>query len=104
MQVGTLWIRRFSRRKLTYSVQVHADQDLGEVSSYWANTLEVSREEIRLQRKTNSGRLGSGAWRSRYGVIAVRASDTLFRARLQGWIDRLQEEWTFEARLASIGA
>jgi hypothetical protein len=104
MQIGTLWIRRFSRRKLTYSVQVHADQDLNEVSCYWANALRVLPEEIQLQRKTNSGRLGSRVWRSRYGVIAVRASDTLFRARLQGWIDRLQDEWVFEARLASIGA
>src|SRR5262245_34341150 len=28
MQVGVLWIRRFSRRKLSFSVQFHADQNL----------------------------------------------------------------------------
>ena len=104
MQVGTLWIRRFSRRKLDFSVQVHADQNLSEVTSYWANALNTSPEEISLQRKTNSGRLRFRTWRSRHGVIAVRTNDTLFRARLQGWMDRLQEEWLFEARLASIGA
>lgn len=104
MQIGTLWIRRYSRRKLSFSVQFHADQDLPELTRYWANALNISPEEIHLHRKTNSGRLGSRVWRSRYGVIAVRASDTVFRARLQGWMDRLQAEWVFEARLASIGA
>ena len=36
--------------------------------------------------------------------MAVRTNDTLFRSRLQGWMDRLQEEWVMEARLASTGA
>jgi transcriptional regulator with XRE-family HTH domain len=104
MQVGVLWMRRCSRRKLTFSVQFHEDQDLGELTTYWADALQISAAEIQLQRKSNSGRLRGRAWRSRYGVIAARTSDTLFRARLQGWMDRLQGEWVFEARLAAIGA
>jgi transcriptional regulator with XRE-family HTH domain len=104
MQVGTLWISRFSRRKLTFAVQFHEDQDLTELTRYWGDQLNISPGAIRLQRKANSGALGSRIWRSRYGVIAVRAQDTIFRARLQGWIDRLEEEWVFEARLAQIGA
>jgi len=104
MQVGTLWIRRFSRRKLTFSVQFHEDQDLDELTAYWGAAFKIPPGEIQLQRKANSGGLVSRVWRSRYGVIAVRASDTLLRARLQGWMDRLQEDWVFEARLASIGA
>jgi hypothetical protein len=103
MKVATLWLRRFSRR-LVFSLQFHEDQNLEEVTRYWAEALEISADQIRLQRKSNSGRLSGRVWRSRYGVIAVRASDTVFRARLQGWMDRLQEEWVFEARLASIGA
>jgi transcriptional regulator with XRE-family HTH domain len=104
MQLGTLWMRRFARRPLTFSVQFHADQNLAELTQHWADHLDIRPEEIRLQRKSNSGHLAYRVWRSRYGVLAVRASDTLFRARLQGWIDRLQEEWVFEARLARIGA
>ena len=104
MQVGTLWLRRFTRRPIVFSVQFHADQNLTELTAHWAQALNIQAEEIRLQRKSNSGRLGSRIWRSRYGVIAARTSDTLFRARLQGWMDRLQDEWVFEARLASIGA
>jgi hypothetical protein len=104
MQIGTLWMRRFSRRKLDFSIQFHADQDLRELTTFWAEALNIAPDEIALQRKTNSGRLRTRIWRSRYGVIAARTNDTLFRARLQGWMDRLQEEWVFEARLASIGA
>jgi transcriptional regulator with XRE-family HTH domain len=104
MQVGTLWIRRFTRRALQFSVQVHEDQNLDEVAAYWSERLLVEPGRIKLQRKTNSGRLGSRSWRSRYGVIALRASDTIFRARLQGWMDRLQEEWRREARLGRLGA
>lgn len=104
MQIGTLWIRRFSRRKLAFSVQVHADQDLAELITFWSERLEVAADQIVLQRKSNSGRLGNRIWRSRYGVMAVRTNDTLFRSRLQGWMDRLEEEWVLEARLASTGA
>ena len=85
-------------------MQVHADQDLAELTTYWSEHLEVAADEIVLQRKSNSGRLGNRTWRSRYGVMAVRTNDTLFRSRLQGWMDRLQEEWVMEARLASTGA
>ena len=104
MKVGTLWMRRFARNPLSYSIQFHADQDLGEITSYWAEALDIDAAAIRLQRKTNSSRMSGRTWRSRYGVIAVRAGDTVFRARLQGWIDRLQDEWILEARLAEIGA
>lgn len=104
MQIATLWIRRFSRRPLAFSVQFHADQNLAELTRFWEERLALQPGEIRLQRKSNSNQLRHRAWRSRYGVIAVRVGDTLFRARLQGWIDRLQEEWVFEARLGPTGA
>jgi hypothetical protein len=76
-----------------YSVQYHADQDLEELRQFWAETLAVSPEEIRLLRKSNSGRLSGRMWPSRYGVLNVHAGDTLLRARLQAWMDCLQEQW-----------
>ncbi|HSD24936.1 MAG TPA: hypothetical protein VLB79_11490, partial [Solirubrobacterales bacterium] len=48
MQIGTLWFRRFSRRPLSFSVQFHADQNLDELTGYWAEALDVSAHEIRL--------------------------------------------------------
>lgn len=87
------WVRRFARNPVRYSVQYHADQDLVELRRFWAAQLSVGPEDIRLQRKSNSGRLSGRTWRSRYGVLNVYAGDTLFRSRLQAWMDCLQEQW-----------
>jgi hypothetical protein len=91
--LATRWLRALSRNKLDFSVQYHADQDLRELSDFWASTLGVDPGDIRTQRKSNSGRLGGRTWRCRYGVLTVRTCDTLLRARMQGWMDRLQETW-----------
>jgi hypothetical protein len=87
------WVRRFARNPLTYSIQYHADQDLDELRRFWACKLSVGRDEIRFQRKSNSGRLTGRTWRSRYGVLSVTADDTLLRARLEAWMHSLQDQW-----------
>lgn len=91
------WLRRFARNPVTYSVQYHADQELDELRRFWAKTLSVAPDEIRLKRKSNSGRLSGRTWRSRYGVLSVSACDTLFRARLEAWMESLQEQWLHSA-------
>lgn len=87
------WIRRFARNPLTFSIQYHADQDLQEITEYWGAQLGVRPAAIRLQRKSNSGRLAGRTWRSQYGVLTVSAGDTYLRARLQAWIDCLRHQW-----------
>jgi transposase-like protein len=87
------WIRRFSSNRVSYWVQYHADQDLAELAAFWAGELGVEPSDIRFQRKSNSGQLAGRNWRSQYGVLTVLADDTLFRARLQAWIDRVKAEW-----------
>jgi AcrR family transcriptional regulator len=91
--LASVWIRRLSRNRVGYSVQYHADQNLEELRRFWSELLGVTPDQIRLQRKTNSGRLGGRSWRSRYGVLTVRVGDTLLRARLQAWMDCLKEQW-----------
>lgn len=92
------WIRRFTRRKVSYYIQYHEDQDLNELTIYWRRVLGRPDAEIRFQRKSNSGKLNGRNWRSRYGVLTVGSSDTYFRARLQAWMDCLQWSWLeFEA-------
>ncbi len=95
------WVWRFARNPVTYSVQYHADQDLVVLRAFWAAHLHMPPEAIRLQRKSNSNQLAGRTWRSVHGVLTVRACDTLFRARLQGWMDVVAEEWS---RLAPSGA
>jgi excisionase family DNA binding protein len=54
------WMRHLSRRKVTYAVQIHADQNLKEIREFWSDVLGVDREAIKLQRKSNSNQLDRG--------------------------------------------
>jgi hypothetical protein len=92
------WIQRFARNKVTFSIAYHADQSLPSLRKFWAKELGIDPADIRLQRKSNSGQLNGRKWRSRYGVMTVGACDTLLRARLQGWIDCVQEQWLHSLR------
>jgi excisionase family DNA binding protein len=92
--VAVAWLPRLTDRPMGFSIQHHADQDLDELRAYWGRTLGIDGNEIRFQRKSNSGQLGGRTWRCQYGVLSVRVHDTLLRARLQAWIDFTREAWT----------
>ena len=91
--IADSWIRRFSRNKLTYWVQYHADQHLGRLQAFWGKLVGVDPEAVRLQRKSNSNQLAGRTWRSEHGVLTVCTHDTYFRARLQAWVDVLRQRW-----------
>lgn len=93
VRVAHTWMRELSARKLNYAIQYHADQDQRELRRWWARQLEIDPERIGLQRKSNSGQLGTRTWRSPQGVLTVRTGDTYFRARLQAWLDLIRSEW-----------
>jgi hypothetical protein len=99
--LGTRWLRALASNKLMFSVQYHADQDLAALRRFWGATLEVDAETIRLQRKSNSGKLSRRIWRCKYGVCTVRTSDTLLRARLQAWMDCVQQDWLDSPRVGA---
>lgn len=86
-------IGRLSSKSLTYSIQYHADQDLGALTRFWGEALDIPPQQIRLQRKSNSNQLAKRTWRSAHGVLSLCVNDTLLRARLDGWMDRLRESW-----------
>jgi hypothetical protein len=98
------WLRRLSRNPLRYSVQVHVDQNLDEIKRFWGTTLGVEPTSINLQRKSNSNRLSGRTWRSEYGVLTVAAGDTYLRARLQAWMECIQDEWACADTLDRVGA
>jgi hypothetical protein len=93
LKLAVRWIREFSKRPLDCSVQYHADQNLEEIKRFWGTELGVDPDGIRMQRKSNSSQLRSRMWRSKYGVLSVRVSDTMFRSRLQGWVDSIKDQW-----------
>ena len=93
LRVALNWMEHFSGGSFDYGVQYHADQHVDELRAYWSRELDIEPDMIRLQRKSNSGQLRKRTWRSQYGVLTVRCNDTLFRARLQGWMDCIREAW-----------
>jgi hypothetical protein len=87
------WICRLSTKTADYWVQYHADQDLDELQRFWGEQLDIAPERVAMQRKSNSNQLTGRTWRSAHGVLTVRVGDTLLRAKLDGWMDRLRESW-----------
>ena len=97
------WMRHFTSRPLAFSVQYHADQDPDRLAVFWGRSLGIEPAAIQVKPKSNSGQLGRRNWRCEHGVMAVSTHDTLFRARLQGWIDCLHEAW-LDSGAAGCGA
>lgn len=93
VKLGDFWIRRFALNKVTYSFQYHADQDPEYLVRFWSSYLGAEAASFTGHRKTNSRQLAGRQWRSRFGVLSVTSNDTYLRARLQGWIDRVQDSW-----------
>jgi hypothetical protein len=95
--MATGWPRALSRKQLRFAIQDHADQDLDELRAFWGAILGIDGSTIRMQRKSNSGQLAGRTWRSAHGVLAVSVGDTLLRARLQAWIDRIRADWKLDS-------
>jgi transcriptional regulator with XRE-family HTH domain len=93
MTLAVRWMRTLTERRLDYTIQYHADQDLDELRRFWGELLNFEPDELRLQRKSNSKQLAGRHWRSLHGVLGVRVSDTMLRARLQAWIDLTKASW-----------
>jgi transposase-like protein len=93
MRLAVYWLSRFSTKRMKFSIQYHADQRPEALQVYWAKELGIPGLTLDLLRKSNSGQLAHRTWRSKHGVLSVRIHDTLFRARLQGWIDCMRIDW-----------
>jgi transcriptional regulator with XRE-family HTH domain len=95
--LASLWIRRLGANKVTYRLQYHVDQDPAELCQFWSWILNAPIGAFCLQRKSNSNQLTGRIWRSRFGVLSVDCADTMLRARLEAWMDRVKEDWPYTA-------
>ncbi len=93
MKVAHVWMERLATNIVTYSVHHHDDQDLEELRAFWAIQLAISPGRVVFHRKTNSGRLSGRRWRCVNGVMTIRSSDTLLRARLEAWMQQVRGGW-----------
>lgn len=89
------WIMKLanSNNVIEYRLQFHIDQDEDEIKNYWAKILSLQPEQIKTQRKSNSGQLSGRKFRSEHGVLTISVSDTYFRSKLQAWMDYLRKQW-----------
>jgi len=92
MRLAAKWMRQLSEKEISYAIQYHVDQDLDELRAYWSEGLGIEAERIKFQRKSNSGKMDKRKWRSQYGVLTARVSDTVLRSKMQAWMDVLQDE------------
>ncbi len=51
------WLRQLSGRSPTVRVQYHADQDIEELRAFWAATLDLAPQSVRLHPKSNTSKL-----------------------------------------------
>lgn len=93
VQLADHWMHILSASHPTYSVQHHVDQKPTELRAFWSTQLGVATDQIRLLRKSNSGRLRGRVWRSPHGVLTVTVDDTYLREALQAWTDCLRSAW-----------
>lgn len=91
------WLRRLSNRQPVIRAQHHADQRPAELTAFWSATTGLPPSAVRLLPTSNSGSLRGRVWRCRHGVAAVDVYDTLLRARLQAWIDRVTISWGLDS-------
>jgi hypothetical protein len=87
------WIRQLSDHNADYRIQCHIDHDEDELKQYWAELLGIKPDNIKIMRKSNSGKLAGRQFRSEYGLLTVRVGDTYLRARLQAWMDIIKSQW-----------
>jgi transposase-like protein len=97
LMVAVSWLARLTDRKLSFTIQYHADQDLEELRAFWSERQGIEGDSIKMQRKSNSNQLAGRTWRSQHGVLAVWIGDTYLCARLEAWIDRIREDWTLDS-------
>lgn len=98
MLIATRWMRALGSKPCKFSIHHHVDQDLDGLRHFWGDLLEIEPGSIKLLRKSNGNGLKGRTWRSAHGVLTVRVDDSLLRARMQAWMDRIRREWTVDSK------
>jgi hypothetical protein len=80
-------LRFFSKRKV--KIRLWCEKiELLKLKDFWADALGVHQDDIHFQEKKQVS-----SRRSQYGIVSVAVNDTMFRNRLQGWVDKVKSTW-----------
>lgn len=106
IKISYYFIKKFTTNKIQFSLQHHEDQDVNYLLDFWSNNLNINPTDIKITRKSNSGKLEGRVWNSQYGVFTVRSCDTYLRAKIQALMDVVENEWeenfSFENETSTI--
>ena len=80
-------MRRFATRPLIYKLYCSEEEKDG-ATDFWSKVCGVNKEDIRFQAKKQVSQR-----RAEHGLVSVSAHETMFRSRLQAWMDALKKEW-----------
>lgn len=84
--LGARWINRLSARKVTYSVQYHADQDPRDLQEFWSELLEIeSRRCCSSGSRTAIVSPAATGDRSMASSRSASATPTSVRGSKRGW-------------------
>lgn len=97
MKLSAHFLRKYMEngKTIEYRVQIHADHDIDEIKEHWSQVVDVLPQDIKVMRKSNSGKLSKRQFRSEFGVLSIRVADTNFRERLGGWLDYQKKLWLY---------
>lgn len=85
-------VKPLTHKTPRFGVQIHLDNDIESVKTYWANLLSIDKKSInvyvrKISMTNRNGRLPNGIFQITYG-------DTYLRSRLQSWMDIMKKEWS----------
>lgn len=78
--------------KIQYIIVSYKDKDEIKVREYWANKLNIDKNIITYYVKEN-GNLKGRNYSSLYGTMRIQVNDYRLRAKMQSWMDMIEDEW-----------
>ncbi len=75
--------------KIRLRVRLHPSLDGSKAKRYWSRVSGVASSKIKATKNLNKTNKGKRKGHP-YGCLEVAVHDTLFRARIEGWMDQLK--------------
>lgn len=86
------WFKKLNinNKIFEYNIQLHVDQNEKEIIAFWKSTLSIN--EIKVRRKSNTGKMFKRNWNSKYGVLSISFCDSYLKTMIDTWISLLKEK------------
>lgn len=78
--------------KITYRVYFYEDRNPEKIKDFWSKFLTVDKNKINVHLK-KGGKLNKRSSTCDNGIMHIRVNDYTLRAKVQAWMDCLEEEW-----------